>query len=139
ASTVALLGINDAGREGPFPIHSIEHALSGMYDISHGRGLAMLFPKYLEMFKDLLTDKIIDFGRVFDPAVQNADEAIWAFRIWLKSIDRDLMFADLDLPADKLAELADSVIRSVGNRHGQIGAPIAMGKEEIVKLYKMCI
>ncbi|MEA2077828.1 MAG: iron-containing alcohol dehydrogenase, partial [Candidatus Marinimicrobia bacterium] len=76
ASTVALLGINDAGREGPFPIHSIEHALSGMYDISHGRGLAMLFPKYLEMFKDLLTDKIIDFGRVFDPAVQNADEAI---------------------------------------------------------------
>ncbi len=111
ASTVALMGINDAGREGPFPIHSVEHALSGMYDISHGRGLAMLFPKYLEMFKDILADKIIAFGKVFNPAVKNADEAILAFRAWLKKIDRDLMFADLDLPSDKLSELANSVIR----------------------------
>ena len=139
AATVALLGINDAGREGPFPIHSIEHALSGMYDISHGRGLALLFPKYLEMFKEMISDKIIDFGKVFDPTVQNADEAILAFRAWLKNIDRDLMFADLGLPADKLPELADSVIRTAGNKHGQIGAPKAMGKEEIIKLYEMCI
>ncbi len=139
ASTVALVGINDAGREGPFPIHSIEHALSGMYDISHGRGLAMLFPKYLEMFKELLSDKIINFGKVFDPAVQNADEAILAFRAWLKSIDRDLMFSDFDMPGDRLEELADSVLRTAGNKHNQIGAPKPMGKQEIIALYKMCI
>lgn len=139
ASTVALVGINDAGREGPFPIHSIEHALSGLYDISHGRGLAMLFPKYLEMFKDMLSKKIIDFGKVFDPNVLNADDAILAFRAWLKSIDRDLMFKDMNLPGDKLEELADSVLRTAGNKHKQIGAPKAMGKEEIVTLYKMCI
>ena len=139
ASTVALVGINDAGREGPFPIHSIEHALSGMYDISHGRGLAMLFPKYLEMFKDILANKIIDFGKVFNPTVKNANEAIAAFRMWLKSIDRDLMFSDLKIPDDKLEELADSVLRTAGNKYNQIGAPNAMGKEQIIKLYKMCI
>ena len=139
ASTLALLGINNAGREGPFPVHSMEHALSGMYDISHGRGLAMLFPKYLEMFKGLLADKIIAFGRVFDPAVSNADNGIEAFRKWLASIDRDLMFSDLDLPTDKLPELADSVIRAAGNKHGKIGGPVEMGKEEIIALYKMCI
>jgi alcohol dehydrogenase YqhD (iron-dependent ADH family) len=139
ASTVALVGINDAGREGPFPIHSIEHALSGMYDISHGRGLAMLFPKYLEMFKEMLSDKIIDFGKVFNSDITNADEAILAFRTWLKSIDRDLMFSDLDIPSDKLEELADSVLRTAGNKHHQIGAPRAMGKEEIIALYKMCL
>ena len=139
ASTLALMGINDAGREGPFPIHSIEHALSGTYDISHGRGLAMLFPKYLEMYKDMLANKITAFGKVFDPAVLNADEAILAFRKWLASIDRDLMFKDLNLPDDKLSELADSVIRSAGNKHGKIGGPKEMGKEDIIKLYKMCI
>jgi len=110
-----------------------------MYDISHGRGLAMLFPKYLEMFKDILSEKIIDFGKVFDPSAVSADEAILAFRAWLKSIDRDLMFSDLDIPGDKLEELADSVLRTAGNKHNQIGAPEAMGKEEIIKLYKMCI
>jgi len=139
ASTIALVGINDAGREGPFPIHSVEHALSGMYDISHGRGLALLFPKYLEMFKDLLADKIIAFGKVFNPSVDTADSAISAFRIWLKHIDRDLMFGDMDLPGDRLEELADSVIRAAGNKHGKIGAPKAMGKQEIIKLYEMCI
>lgn len=139
ASTVALVGINDAGREGPFPIHSVEHALSGMYDISHGRGLAMLFPKYLEMFKDILGNKIIDFGKVFDPSVENADQGISAFRKWLASIDRDLMFDDLDLSGDKLEELADSVIRAAGNKHDKIGAPKEMGKEEIIALYKMCM
>lgn len=139
ASTLALVGVNDAGREGPYPIHAIEHALSGMYDISHGRGLAMLFPKYLEMFKNLLAEKIINFAKIFNPNTASADEGIDAFKTWLKSIDRDLMFKDLDLPDDKLSELADSVIRAAGNKHGQIGAPKAMGKEEIIKLYKMCV
>jgi alcohol dehydrogenase YqhD (iron-dependent ADH family) len=110
-----------------------------MYDISHGRGLAMLFPKYLELFKNTLSDKIIDFGKAFDPNVSNADEGIEAFRIWLRSIDRDLMFSDLDLPTDKLSELADSVIRTAGNKHGKIGGPKEMGKDDIIKLYKMCI
>jgi len=139
ASTVALVGINDAGREGPFPIHSIEHALSGMYDISHGRGLAMLFPKYLTMFKEMLSEKIIAFGKVFDSSVVTADDAIVAFSTWLKIIDRDLMFSDFDMPGDKLEELADSVLRTAGNKHNQIGAPKPMGKKEIIDLYKMCL
>lgn len=139
ASTVALVGINDAGREGPFPIHSIEHALSGMYDISHGRGLAMLFPKYLALFKDMLGDKIVAFGKIFDPAVKTADEGIGAFRKWLASIGRDLMFSDMNLPTDKLPELADSVIRAAGNKHGRIGGPREMGKEDIIALYNKCI
>ena len=139
ASTVALVGINDAGREGPFPIHSIEHALSGLYDISHGRGLAMLFPKYLALFKDMLGDKIVAFGKIFDPAVKTADEGIGAFRKWLASIGRDLMFSDMNLPTDKLPELADSVIRAAGNKHGRIGGPREMGKEDIIALYNKCI
>lgn len=138
-STVALMGINEAGREGPHTLHVIEHALSGMYNISHGRGLALLFPKYLELFKNVISDKIIDFGKIFDPNVESADEGIKAFRVWLKSIDRDLTFSDLNLPTDKLSELADSVIRTTGNKHGQIGAPRAMSKEDIIDLYKMCI
>ena len=110
-----------------------------MYDISHGRGLAMLFPKYLEMFKEMLADKIIAFGKMFDVSVDTADSAIEAFRVWLKHIDRDLMFGDMGLPGDKLEELADSVIRAAGNKHDQIGAPKAMGKKEIIALYKKCV
>ncbi len=139
ASTLALVGIVEAGREGPHTIHVIEHALSGMFDISHGRGLALLFPKYLVYFKDILRDKLLPFGRIFDPAVSTAEEAIAAFTAWLKSIGRDLTFSDFNMPADAIPALADSVLRAAGNKHGQIGAPVAMSKEEIESLYRMCL
>ncbi|MFO7841589.1 MAG: iron-containing alcohol dehydrogenase [Fidelibacterota bacterium] len=139
ASTVALIGINEAGREGPHTLHVLEHALSGMFDISHGRGLALLFPKYLEMFKEQLSAKLISFGKVFDETVYSEDSAIAAFRKWLNGIDRDLFFNDLDLPAGSIPELAESVLRTSANRHGCIGAPNEMNKSDIEKLYSMCL
>ncbi|MCK4812961.1 MAG: iron-containing alcohol dehydrogenase [Candidatus Marinimicrobia bacterium] len=138
-STVALIGINEAGREGPHSIHVIEHALSGMFDISHGRGLAMLFPKYLTMFKDVVANKLIPFGKIFDPEVDSADSAITAFTAWLKNINRDLMFDDFNIPADAIPALADSVLRTSGNKNNQIGAPRAMDKKDIETLYRMCV
>lgn len=139
ASTLALVGINEAGREGPHTIHVIEHALSGMFDISHGRGLAMLFPKYLEMFREKIGDRLIPFGRVFDDKAETRDSAIEAFRLWLKSIGRDLYFRDFEIPEDAIPKLAASVLRVAGNRNRQIGAPEAMGLREIEALYKMCL
>jgi alcohol dehydrogenase YqhD (iron-dependent ADH family) len=138
ASTLALIGINEAGREGPHTIHVVEHALSGMFDISHGRGLALIFPKYLTFFKGLLSEKIPPFGRVFDPAVQTPDAAIAAFEAWLGSIDRNLMFGDLDIPSSAIPALADSVLRTAGNKNNEIGAPKAMTRDDIIALYKMC-
>ncbi len=139
ASTVALIGINEAGREGPHTMHVLEHALSGMFDISHGRGLALIFPKYLEMFKSRLSGKLIPFGKVFDETVYSADSAIAAFRKWLDSIGRDLFFSDLDIPSEAIPGLADSVLRTSANKHGRIGAPAEMEKADIEKLYAMCI
>jgi butanol dehydrogenase len=139
ASTLALIGINEAGREGPHTIHVAEHALSGMFDISHGRGLALLFPKYLIMFKDLLGEKLIPFGKIFDPKVTSPDESIDAFRSWLSRIDRDLMFEDMNLPAKAIPALADSVLRTSGNKNDQIGAPRPMSRDDIIDLYRMCV
>lgn len=139
ASTIALIGINESGREGPHTIHVIEHALSGMFDISHGRGLAMIFPKYLAMFKAVIADKLIPFGRIFDSAAGTPDESIAAFTNWLKRIGRDLRFADLGMPETAIPALADSVLRVAANRHAQISAPTPMGKKEIEVLYRMCL
>jgi alcohol dehydrogenase YqhD (iron-dependent ADH family) len=138
ASTLALIGINEAGREGPHTIHVVEHALSGMFDISHGRGLALIFPKYLTFFKKLLSEKLPSFGRVFDPAVQTPDAAIAAFETWLGSIDRNLMFGNLDIPSSAIPALADSVLRTAGNKNNEIGAPKAMTRDDIIALYNMC-
>jgi butanol dehydrogenase len=139
ASTLALIGIAEAGREGPHTIHVIEHALSGMFDISHGRGLALLFPKYLEMFSAEIGDRLIPFGQIFDTSVDTAEDGIIAFRAWLKSINRDLMFADVGIPGKAIPDLAESVLRVAGNRHQQVAGPHPMEKKDIEALYKMCL
>ena len=139
ASTVALIGINEAGREGPHTLHVVEHALSGMFDVSHGRGLAMLFPHYLDMFRERLGAKLLRFGKVFDTRVHSPETGIAAFRKWLADIGRELTFADLGIPADAIPELAESVLRTSANRHGKVGAPEEMGIEDIEALYKKCL
>lgn len=44
AGTMALNNILGMGSEGDWGTHEIEHAVSAVYDIPHGAGLAILFP-----------------------------------------------------------------------------------------------
>lgn len=48
ASTMALNGLISAGKGGGFSCHPIEHELSAFYDVTHGEGLAILTPRWME-------------------------------------------------------------------------------------------
>jgi len=51
ASTVAMSQISRlGGGGGSMTCHSIEHALSGLYDITHGEGLAALLPVWMRHY-----------------------------------------------------------------------------------------
>ncbi len=52
ASTIGLNGILGAGCEGNWVSHMLEHALSAMFDASHGAGLACIMPFYLQFISD---------------------------------------------------------------------------------------
>ncbi len=46
--TIALNGILAMGVRGDWASHNIEHAVSAVYDIPHGGGLAILFPNWMK-------------------------------------------------------------------------------------------
>lgn len=48
SSTLALNGLVGRGRRGGWTCHAIEHELSAYYDITHGIGLAILTPRWME-------------------------------------------------------------------------------------------
>lgn len=48
-SSLALNGIVSRGKLCDCTCHAIEHELSGLYDIPHGLGLAILLPHYLRV------------------------------------------------------------------------------------------
>lgn len=59
---LALSGIM-SGRSGAWPIHALEHGLSALTDVAHGRGLALLLPRIMKFDETVIGDKIKDFNR----------------------------------------------------------------------------
>ena len=71
-SSWAINGFVNGGKQQAWSCHPMEHELSAIYDITHGLGLAILTPRWMEYCLDETTvSKYVQFGvNVFgiDPA-----------------------------------------------------------------------
>lgn len=67
AATLAMSGLQDCGRSNAgFPAHWIQHAVGALTDTSHGEGLAVINPAWLEYVNAKNPEKFIQFAqRVF--------------------------------------------------------------------------
>ncbi len=88
ASSYAMLGLQQ-GQDGSYPLHMMEHPLSGICNITHGLGLAALVPALFRhnMKKD--SRMLAAMGRnVFGVTAKNdsmaAEKSIEAFTAWLQ-------------------------------------------------------
>lgn len=52
-----------SGRQGGWPIHTLEAGVNAFIDNAHGRGLAMILPQMMRFDSDRIGDKINDFNR----------------------------------------------------------------------------
>lgn len=63
-----------AGREEDWSTHAIEHELSALYDVTHGAGLAVMFPAYLTYMAKHHPDKVTQLAmRVFGVKASTED------------------------------------------------------------------
>lgn len=78
-SSWAINGFIDGGKRLAWSCHPMEHELSAIYDITHGLGLAILTPRWMEYCLDETTvSKYVQFGtNVFgiDPSLAPMDIA----------------------------------------------------------------
>ncbi|BDF32144.1 NADH-dependent alcohol dehydrogenase [Lachnospiraceae bacterium] len=67
AATLAMSGLQDCGRSNAgFPAHWIQHAVGALTDSSHGEGLAVINPAWLELENEKSPVKFMQFAeRVF--------------------------------------------------------------------------
>ncbi|WP_151410371.1 iron-containing alcohol dehydrogenase [Anaerococcus sp. Marseille-P9784] len=110
ANSWAINGLLDAGKSTAWSVHAMEHELSALRDITHGVGLAILTPYWLEYcLDDETSEKIAEFGyNVFnleksESTNEDAKKAIEALREFFSSIGiptklRDESFSEEDLP-----------------------------------------
>lgn len=97
ASSWAINGFVAAGKTHDWTCHPIEHELSAYYDITHGLGLAILAPKWLEYS---LSDKTVSKYKQFGVNVFNIDENLDPMEIAQLAIEKVKTFLYEDLHLD---------------------------------------
>lgn len=142
-STVALSGIVNSGRGGDYPLHAMEHAVSAHYDISHGRGLALLLPALMEYTMSARPEKYVEFGiNVFglhfiDTDLEHAAaQSIEAMKGFLLSVDRLLRFSDLGIGDEKFERMADDVIKISARKQDFINNPRPLDKAGVLEIFR---
>ena len=69
AATVAHNGMIACGRVADWASHRIEHEISGIYDLTHGIGMAIIFPAWMKYTKNIRPQIFEKFFKiVFDTA-----------------------------------------------------------------------
>lgn len=106
SATLALNGLTSTGSYGgDWSSHIIEHALSAIYDIPHGAGLAIITPAWMKYVHKINEDKFTRFARnVFQK--DTSEEGIEEFKRWLKSIGAPTSLKDVGIPEQDIEKIA---------------------------------
>lgn len=139
--TMALNGTISMGMIGDWGTHQIEHAVSAIYDIPHGGGLAIIFPNWIKYNLDTTTPKMKQLAiRVFgvDPANKSdreiALEGIEKLRAFWNSIGAPSRLADYEINDERLQEMAEKAAPK-----GTVGRFTPITPQDLYEILKMCL
>jgi len=91
-SSLAHNGLTSLGKSSSMPVHLLEHALGGLYPrVTHGIGLAVLFPAWAKQYYQIDQTKFARFARrVFDIQEANDEKAALAGIVALENFYHQL-------------------------------------------------
>jgi alcohol dehydrogenase len=141
SGTMALNGILNMGYRGDWATHNIEHAVSAVYDIPHGGGLAILFPNWMKHNLKVKPERFKKMAvRVFgvNPEGKTDEEAglegIEKLREFWNSLGAPSRLADYDIDDSKLEVMADKAMVN-----GEFGNFAKLNKDDVMEIYRMSL
>ena len=136
--TMALNGILNMGYRGDWASHNIEHAVSAVYDIPHGGGLAILFPNWMKHNLHVKPSRFKQLAiRVFGvDATGKTDEEIGLegiekLREFWNSIGAPSRLEDYDIDDSRLEEMADKAMVN-----GEFGNFTKLNRDDVLAIYQ---
>ncbi len=139
AGTVAHNDLLGTGRQEDWASHMIEHELSGIYDIAHGAGLAIVFPAWMKYVYKVNLNRFVQFAvRVwkveqdFHDPEKTALEGIARMEAFFKSIGLPTRLSDAGITDDRLEEMA---VKCAGT--GTVGGLRRLDKNDVLNIYRL--
>ncbi len=141
ASSLSHNDLTGCGRENALAVHQLEHALSGEYDyISHGAGLAVLFPAWARYVYHKNTSRFAQFARRVWDVVEEDDEkasllGIEQMEEFFELIQMPLKLREFDIDKNCVDKLAD--LCTFGKQR-TIKSYIELDYEDIKNIFSNC-
>ncbi|WP_195258881.1 iron-containing alcohol dehydrogenase [Bacillus paralicheniformis] len=141
AGTIALNGTLQMGYFGDWASHTMEHAVSAVYDIPHAGGLAILFPNWMRYtldtnvsrFKALMLNMFdIDTEGKTDKDI--ALEGIDKLSAFWTSLGAPSRLADYDIGEEKLDLIADIAAKEI--EHGGFANFQKLNKDDVLAILR---
>ena len=139
SGTLAHNGVCSGGREEDWATHGLEHELSAVYDVTHGAGLAVMFPAWMTYAMKENPGKIAQFARrVFEIEEKDDRKAaalgIEALKKFLTSIGMPVSMKELGVENPDVKLLARKVTENKGEVFGNY---IKIDKDVAEKIYSI--
>ncbi len=143
AGSLSHNGLTGCGRTGDWACHQLEHELSGMFDVTHGAGLAAVWGSWAryvyksdpDRFAKLAVDVL---GIPYDYAnpERTVLEGIEAMEDFFRSIHMPVRISEMgvDLTDEQIRELAAKCSHMDGRT---IGGLQKLGRKDMEEIYRM--
>ncbi len=140
-----MLAHNDicgVGREQDWATHMLEHELSGLYDVTHGAGLAVMFPAWMKyvMHHDVarfaqFAVRVWDCEMDFQHPENTALQGIERYEQFMTYIGMPVRFAELGAKAEDIPLL----VKTLGLGKRTLGSFIKLTEEDVTKIYALAV
>lgn len=135
------LAINDmiaSGKACAWSVHPMEHELSAFFDITHGVGLAILTPAWMEfVLSEATVDKFVEYAKnVFDIPVEGRDK----FSVAHDAIEATRnVFIEMGIPT-RLSEVGikEDTLETMANKLDIPDAYVPLTSQDVLAIYKAC-
>lgn len=144
ASSLSHNDLMECGTEKDFACHKLEHELSGMFDVTHGAGLAAIWCWWARYVMDKHLSRFVKFAvnvmgvpQDFTNPRETAERGIRAVESFFFSLDMPVsipMLLDRTLTAEEIDTLVDKCSRG-GTMN--IGAMEVLTPEDMKKIYRL--
>ena len=144
AGSLAHNDLTECGTEKDFATHRLEHELSALFGVTHGAGLAALWPSWARYVKDKHLSRFVQFAvnvmgveNDFSHPDETAEKGICAIEDFYRKIGMPTNIHELlgrEITDDEIEVLVDKCSR--GNTI-TIGAFEVLGADEMRAIYRL--
>ncbi|HPJ88636.1 MAG TPA: iron-containing alcohol dehydrogenase [Thermotogota bacterium] len=139
AGTLAHNGLLGTGRIEDWGTHMIEHELSAIYDLTHGAGLAIIFPAWISYVSEAYPEKIMKFFHTvfdveatFDDSQYMIEEGIKRLKAFYRSIGMPVSLKEAGITEKRYEEMAEKC-----TVFGPVGNFMKLDKTDVIKIYEL--